>query len=154
MQNSTDNEELFSVINEMFNEIPFNRVLGLRVESLGHDRVEASFEMRDDLLGHYSRRMLHGGVISAVIDVTGGLAAFMGVEERMSGESLEAKLKKFGKVSTLDLRVDFLRPGLGNRFVVRAHTLKTGSKVAVTRIELRNDEDDLIAAGTGSYIVA
>jgi acyl-coenzyme A thioesterase PaaI-like protein len=31
--------------------------------------------------------------------------------------------------------------------------MRTGKKVAVTRMELHNDEDLLIAVGTGTYIV-
>jgi len=98
--------------------------------------------------------MLHGGVISSVIDATGGLAAFIGIQKQMRGKTLEAKLERSGRISTIDLRVDFLRPGLGKRFVVTAYTLRTGNKVTVTRIELHNDQNELIAVGTGSYLVA
>ncbi|MDR2018167.1 MAG: thioesterase family protein [Syntrophobacterales bacterium] len=155
MDRPRNDDDLFLCLNELFDEkIPFNKVLGLKVESLSRDGVTTSFEMKDYLLGHVSRGMLHGGVISSVIDVTGGLSAFMGIEERMMDENIEAKLARFGKVNTLDLRVDYLRPGRGKRFVAKAHALRTGKKVAVTRIELRNEMDDLIAVGTGSYIVA
>jgi uncharacterized protein (TIGR00369 family) len=105
-------------------------------------------------MGNFERGMLHGGVISSVIDVTGGLSAAIGIREKFRGETLEAKLKKSGRVSTIDLRVDFLRPGLGKQFVVTAYNLRSGNKVAVTRIELHNDQNDLIAVGTGSYILA
>jgi uncharacterized protein (TIGR00369 family) len=110
--------------------------------------------MRDELMGNYERGMLHGGVISSVIDATGGLAAFMSIQEKMRGKALEARLEISGRISTIDLRVDFLRPGLGKRFVATAYTLRTGNKVVVTRIELHNDRNDLIAVGTGSYLVA
>jgi len=147
-------EEFLSVINEMFSEkIPFNKLLGLEIELMTPERVKVSFRMRDDLMGHWKRGMVHGGVISSVIDVTGGLAAFMGVQEKMD-ETLEAKLDRFGRVSTIDLRVDFLRPGLGARFTATSYALRTGSKVAVTRTELNNEKEELIAVGTGSYIVA
>jgi len=155
MDSCTNDERFVSAINELFNEkIPFNRVLGLKVESISYERVRVSFQMRNELMGHYKRGMLHGGAISSVIDVTGGLAAFMGVQQKISSEILEARLERFGRVSTIDLRVDFLRPGIGRWFVATAYTLRTGNKVAVTRIELNNDQDDLIAVGTGSYIVA
>jgi uncharacterized protein (TIGR00369 family) len=147
-------EEFVSVINEMFSEkIPFNKFLGLEIESMTTGRVKVSFRMRDDLVGHWKRGMVHGGVISSVIDVTGGLAAFMGVQEKMD-ETLEAKFDRFGKVSTIDLRVDFLRPGLGVCFTATAYALRAGNKVAVTRTELNNEKEELIAVGTGSYIVA
>jgi uncharacterized protein (TIGR00369 family) len=144
-------EEFVSVINEMFEKIPFNKILGLKVESIGPDCVKTVFEMRDELMGNFKRRMLHGGVISSAIDVTGGLAAVIGIQEKLHGEALEARIEKSFRMSTLDLRVDFLRPGLGKRFVVTAYVLRTGNKIAVTRIELHNEQNDLIAVGTGSY---
>ena len=152
---SSDDQALFAMITEIFNaKIPFNKVLGLTVAAISFDRVEIVFDMRDELIGNYMRGTLHGGVISSVIDVTGGLAAFMGLQRRMSDKSLEAKLARFGRLGTIDLRVDYLRPGLGQRFSCEGYTLRTGNKVAVTRIELNNDRQELIAVGTGSYIVA
>jgi len=153
MNHLKNTEEIVAVINEIFDQIPFNKVLGLKVESITADYVKTIFEMRDELMGNYKMRMLHGGVISSAIDVTGGLAAVIGVQKKMHGETVEARIEKSFGMSTLDLRVDFLRPGLGKRFVVTAYPLRTGNKIAVTRIELHNDQNDLIAVGTGSYIL-
>ena len=154
MDSRTNDEEFVSAINELFNEkIPFNKVLGLKVESINYERVKVSFQMRDELMGHYRRRMLHGGAIRSAIDVTGGLSAFMGLQQKIPGETLEARLERFGRVSTIDVRVDFLRPGIGKWFIVTAYVLRTGKKIAVTRIELHNDQDELIAVGTASYVV-
>lgn len=155
MDKIVKDDELFFAINEIFNEkIPFNKVLGLKVDSIGFDHVNLRFEMRDELIGNYTRGTLHGGVISSVIDVTGGLSAFMGIQQKMADETLEKKLARFEKLGTIDLRIDYLRPGFGNWFVSTGYTLRTGNKVAVTRIELNNDKSDLIAVGTGSYVVA
>ena len=148
-------ENLFAVITDIFNrKIPFNKVLGLSVAAVGYDRVKIVFDMREELIGNYMRGTLHGGVISSVIDVTGGLAAFMGIQRKMPDKNIDVKLARFGRLGTIDLRVDYLRPGLGRSFVCSGYTLRTGNKVAVTRIELNNDQDELIAVGTGSYIVA
>jgi uncharacterized protein (TIGR00369 family) len=155
MNEEGKDEKLFSAIKEIFDEkIPFNKVLGLRVVSLQSDRVRVAFEMNSELIGNYMRGTLHGGVISSVIDVTGGLSAFMGILQKMSGKSLEAKLEKFGRLGTIDLRVDYLRPGLGRCFTSTGYNLRIGNRVVVTRIELHNDTKDLIAVGTGSYVVA
>ncbi len=146
---------LFAAIAALFNEkIPFNRVLGVRLELLRYDLVKAQLEMRDELVGNYIHGSLHGGVISALLDVTGGLAAFMGIQQKLSESSLENKLKQFGKLGTIDLRVDYLRPGLGRLFISSGYSLRTGNKVAVTRIELHNEKGALIAVGTGSYVIA
>jgi len=155
MNEEEKDEKLFFAIKEIFNEkIPFNKILGLRVESLQSDRVRVAFEMTSDLIGNYMRGTLHGGVISSVIDVTGGLSAYMGILQKMSGKSLEAKLEKFGRLGTIDLRVDYLRPGLGRTFASTGYNLRIGNRVVVTRIEVHNDAKDLIAVGTGSYVVA
>ncbi|MBN1626370.1 MAG: thioesterase family protein [Deltaproteobacteria bacterium] len=154
MDHPKNAEEYISVINEMFEKIPFNNVLGLKVESLGPGNVKTVFEMRDELVGNYKRRILHGGVISSALDVTGGLSAVMSIQEKMQEESIDARIERSFKISTLDLRVDFLRPGFGKRFVVTAHPLRTGNRIAVIRIELHNDQDELIAVGTGSFFFA
>jgi uncharacterized protein (TIGR00369 family) len=154
MDSHTNDEEFVSAIKKIFEKIPFNQLLGLTVESISADCVKTLFEMRGELMGNFERGMLHGGTISSVIDATGGLSAAIGIREKMRGETLEAKLKKSGRLSTIDLHVDFLRPGLGKRFIATAYNLRTGNKVAVTRIELHNDQNDLIAVGAGSYILA
>jgi uncharacterized protein (TIGR00369 family) len=155
MTNKKTDQELFEAISQIYNEkVPFNRFLRLRVESLHYDRVSIRFEMRDELVGNFLRGNLHGGVISTVIDVTGSLSAFMGLQKKLSGKTLEEKMAHIAKLGTIDLRVDYLRPGVGKWFVCTAHTLRTGNKVAVTRTELRNDSDDVIAVGTGSYVVS
>ena len=59
-----------------------------------------------------------------------------------------------GDVGTIDLRIDFLRPGTGTRFFAKGYLLRTGSRVAVTRMELHNEDDVLIAVGTGAYVVS
>ena len=154
MTNPVQDRELLDQIRDLFNhKIPFNRVLGLVIDSLDYDHPKVRFEMRPDLVGNYLRGNLHGGVISAAIDVTGGLAAFLRVQKRLADEPLQTKLQRFAQLGTIDLRIDYLRPGLGTWFEATGYVLRTGNKVAVARIELHNDEGLLIAVGTGAYVV-
>ncbi len=143
------------LIKDIFeNKLPFNRLLGIEVLNIDGGRPRLGIKMREALVGNFMRGSLHGGVISAVIDVTGGLAAFLSLNQKIANEPLQVKVDRFSKLGTIDLRIDYLRPGLGRRFVSSGHVLRTGNKVAVTRIEFRNDEDQLIAVGTGAYIIA
>ena len=134
--------------------IPFNRVLGLRVERLGESDVVVRFAMRDELVGNFTRGNLHGGVISSTLDVVGGLVAFIALLDREGVASLADEAEKFSRLGTIDLRVDYLRPGLGKEFSAKGFVLRVGRKVAVTRMELHNDEDLLIAVGTGAYSIS
>ena len=152
METSKNDEELISVMTAYFNEqIPFNKVLGVKVESMSEESVSASFQMREELLGHYSRRMLHGGVISSVIDITGGLSAVMSIQENAADKNPKTRRGMADRVITIDLRVDFLHPATGERFVAKAYPLRTGKRIAVIRTELRNDQDSLVAVGTSTY---
>jgi uncharacterized protein (TIGR00369 family) len=147
--------ELLAAIHTIFSEkIPFNRVLGLEVTSLHHDNPTLRFDMRPELVGNFIRGNLHGGVISAVLDVTGGLTAFLGLQQKIKDEPLEARIERFARIGTIDMRVDYLRPGLGRWFESKGSILRTGNKVAVTRMEMFNDSGELIAVGTGAYTVA
>ncbi len=138
---------------EYFNEqIPFNKVLGIKVDSMSSESVSASLQMREELLGHYARRMLHGGVISSIIDITGGLSAVMSIKEDTADDNPKTRREMADRVSTIDLRVDFLRPATGERFVAKAYPLRTGKRIAVIRTELRNDQENLVAAGTSTYV--
>lgn len=154
MGSPSEDKDIVSLIHEIFTEkVPFNEWLGLKIESISPNLVKTSFEMRHDLLGNSKRSMLHGGIVSSVLDATGGLAVFISILEKMQVKTLEETKRVARSFSTIDLRVDFLRPGIGKRFAVSAYPLRTGKKVVVTRSELHNEEKDLIAAGIASYLV-
>jgi len=134
--------------------ITFNQTLGLRIDSVRPGDVRATLPMRPELVGHFAYGRLHGGVISAVLDAMGGLAAMVGVAERHPHDSAQQVLHRFARLGTIDLRVDFLRPGLGRHFVATAEVTRLGGRVGSTQMRLVNDEDTLIATGAASYIVS
>jgi uncharacterized protein (TIGR00369 family) len=147
-------DKLQQILRDLYErKIPFNKVLGLKIESLKMDDVRVKFEMRDEFIGNYVHEILHGGVISAVLDTTGGLTASLGVLQKMKGHTAEEIGKSLTKIGTIDLRIDYLRPGKGNFFVSTGSIMRAGRRVSVTRMELYNDQDVLIAVGTGTYIV-
>jgi uncharacterized protein (TIGR00369 family) len=149
-----EDDEILSMVHSVFEQIPFNKVLGLAIESLTADRARLKIEMKDKLVGNFIRGTLHGGVISSAMDVTGGIVAFSSLAERLRGQSAEEKMERLGRMGTIDLRVDYLRPGVGAYFIVTGYVLRAGSRVTVTRMELHNDEERLIAVGTGAYVIS
>jgi uncharacterized protein (TIGR00369 family) len=147
-------DEILTTIHDVVEKIPFNQVLGLTVESLDLDRPSVKLAMREELIGNFIRGSLHGGVISSTLDFMGGLVAFLGVLKTLDGQPAPAMAARFAKIGTIDLRIDYLRPGLGQSFVATGYVLRTGKKVAVTRMELHNEQRELIAVGTGAYMIA
>ncbi len=71
----------------------------------------------------------------------------------MTDKAPEDIEKRITRTGTIDLRIDYMRPGRGKFFRANSTIMRAGNKVAVTRMELHNDEDVLIAVGTGTYIV-
>ena len=135
-------------------KIVFNHLLGLVITSLKPERVTASIAMRPELIGHYAHNRLHGGVISAGLDAMGGLACMAAIGARHMNETPEQRLLRFGKLGTIDLRVDYLRPGVGERFELSAEVMRLGSRVASTRMEFFGADGKLLSCGSGAYIVS
>jgi uncharacterized protein (TIGR00369 family) len=147
--------EFVTNLKKIFEEnIVFNQVLGLKITDLVPESVHGRIEMRHELIGHYSYRRVHGGVISAALDAMGGLAVMAAIGARHMDESVAARLHRFGKLGTIDLRIDYLRPAIGEFFTMKAEVLRLGSRVASTRMEFHGPDGKLLAAGSGAYIVS
>jgi uncharacterized protein (TIGR00369 family) len=147
--------EFLQSLTRIFEEgIVFNRTLGLKITSIQAHEVRARIEMRNELVGHYSYNRIHGGVISAGLDAMGGLAVMAAIGERHRHESIESRLQRFAKLGTIDLRVDYLRPGIGEHFGLRAEVMRLGSRVASTRMEFLAADGKLLSTGSAAYIVS
>ena len=147
--------EFIDVLRQIFEErIVFNHVLGLKIKALHADAAEGHLAMKPDLVGHYAHNRLHGGVISATLDAMGGLAAMAAIGARHMDDTPALRLQRFGKLGTIDLRVDYLRPAVGESFDLRAQVLRLGSRVASTRMEFLGADGKLLATGAGAYIIS
>ncbi|MBU1332661.1 MAG: thioesterase family protein [Gammaproteobacteria bacterium] len=144
--------ELVDAVQAFFERIPFNRLLGIQIDTLSEQRVLMSLPMQDALIGNFVHGILHGGVISSLLDVAGGAMALIGAFERHQHLSPAERMARLSKLGTIDLRVDYLRPGRGQRFIANAVLLRSGNKVAVVRSELHSDDGTLVAVGTGTYL--
>jgi len=134
--------------------IPFNRVLGIHTCTIDDDlTVHVRVDHRPEFVGNVTRGFLHGGVISATLDLVGGIAAIIGAVGRDVPETEEEAAEIFLKIGTIDLRVDYLRPGVGVWYDASGVVLRTGARVAVTRMQMSNEKGSLIAVGTGTYTV-
>jgi len=147
--------EFIAALKDIFEQkIPFNRVLGLQITHIAPERVTARIAMQPQLVGHFGHNRLHGGVISAGLDAMGGLAVMAAIGARHMDEPPLQRLHRFGKLGTIDLRLDYLRPGIGEAFDLRAEVLRLGSRVATTRMEFLGTDGKLLSAAAAAYIVS
>ncbi|MSP96214.1 MAG: thioesterase family protein [Betaproteobacteria bacterium] len=134
----------------MEERVAFNHLLGLKIASFDADAPQLRFDMRPALVGNPSRNILHGGVISATLDVVGALAIML---QRVKKNLHRPGDTEFPNIGTIDLRVDYLRPGHGKHFIATGRVVRLGSRVAVTHMELVNDSAELIATGGAAYMI-
>jgi uncharacterized protein (TIGR00369 family) len=149
-----DYQNVFDQLADMYeNQMPFDRLLGVQVETLSFAETRVRIDMKDEFIGNYFRKILHGGVISSVLDLTGGLIASVELIKNIASGQPELIMERLTRIGTIDLRVDFLEAGKGAFFMASGSVLRKGNKVAVIRTEMHNDQKLLIAAGTGTYLV-
>lgn len=136
-----------------FTGIPFSQMLGLELDALDKNHVVMRFEMKPALIGNFLQGILHGGVISSVLDMAGGMIVMAAALEKHPGSTVAELVEIVGKCSTIDLQVSYLRPGRGEHFYAKAWLIKSGNKISFTRMELLNQDNTVIATGSGTYLV-
>lgn len=135
-------------------KVVFNKLLGLKLTHATATNVCATLVMRPDLVGNFSEGRLHGGVISAALDTTGGIAVTAALCARYPHENFEQHTARFARLGTIDLRIDYLRPGISTHFEMRAEVIRLGSRIANTRMTFLGSDGKLLATGNGVYIVS
>jgi uncharacterized protein (TIGR00369 family) len=145
--------DIIKKITEILEQIPFNRMLGLQMGEITPDGISINFSMKNELIGNYLYGILHGGVISSVLDMAGGVVVMLAAAKKREGKSFEELATILGKAGTINLHVDYIRPGKGEHFTAKAKIIHSGNKISFARMELYNHEATLIANGTGTYQV-
>lgn len=135
------------------NNMPFNQLLGLKITKFNAQKSEVRFVWQDTLIGNPEKKILHGGVTASALDLAGGTVAAANIIEQLTDMTPDTLKQSLSKIGTIDLRTDYLRPGRGEEFIVTAHIIRSGSKVAVARMEMHNELGEHIAFGTGTYMV-
>ncbi|MGB4826021.1 MAG: PaaI family thioesterase [Paracoccaceae bacterium] len=133
----------------MAEAIPYLRFLGLRFHIDG-DALTAVLPFDESLIGNPLIPALHGGVTAAFLEATAivGLV-WSGLAEGGRPLGLGAALPK-----TIDLTVDYLRPGGPKDSFARARIVRSGRRYASVHVEAwQDDPARLFAQGTGHFLM-
>jgi uncharacterized protein (TIGR00369 family) len=135
-----DVKDYGELIRFMEDEIPFNRLLGIKVEECGPGRARIRVPFSEALVGDIRRPALHGGVISAIIDACGGIAVW-------------TQFDLADLIATVDMRVDYLRPGPDQDICVESCVIRMGNRVSVVNSVVfpSGDRGTIIAEGRAVY---
>ncbi len=125
-------------IQTMFDRSPYISTLGLEVLSADYETSELKVRMK--LVPAFERslgtKQFHGGPIAAFIDSIGDFAIGM-----MIG----------GGVPTINIRVDYLKPAVGDALTGTARVRRAGRTVAIVDIDVVDEKGSLVAIGRGTY---
>jgi uncharacterized protein (TIGR00369 family) len=134
---------LDGIIGKLFGSIsPHTRTLGFEVVSMKDGVAVASIPYNEEYVGDPTSGVLHGGVVTSLLDTTGGVAV-------ISAIGLPSP------IATLDLRIDYLRPSTpGQALFARVECYKKTHNVAFTRgLAYNGSESDPVAAMAATYML-
>ena len=128
------------ITQQFIDAIPHARALGMRVDELGPARAVISMPWAAHLVGDPRREVVHGGVVSALMDTCCGAAVIMHPAAPRS-------------TATIDLRIDYMRSAAPRqRITARAECYHMTRSVAFLRaVAMDEDGDNPVATATGTF---
>jgi uncharacterized protein (TIGR00369 family) len=115
---------------------PFHRWLGIRVRSTNQDGVELGMPWRSEISGHSERQYVHGGILSALIDLAGYYAV---------------AARRDPPIATVDLHVDFMRAAATTDLHVSAAIVCESRALAWASARVIDSGGNIVARGRGLY---
>ena len=132
----------------IFKNVPFHNLLGIEILETETDRAKVLINFRPELAGGINA--FHGGVVSSLIDLTGGLASWCG-HYSMQGRNDVLNLKR----STLMLSVQYLSNVNGEPIIAEGVVTKRTKELIFSNIEVRSHPNGkLIATGSMVYRIS
>jgi uncharacterized protein (TIGR00369 family) len=143
--NKTTDDERFAMIANLWNSRAKGLILemDLKIEQADRNGVQLRMPFNPDFCLDEEGTLLHGGVLTALIDSAFGLANFLAIDDVQT-------------MATLDLRVDYLRPAKSRADVmVFADCYRQTRHVAFGsgRIWFDTGNKEDVARGTAAFAI-
>ncbi|WP_299195418.1 hotdog fold thioesterase [uncultured Erythrobacter sp.] len=123
-------------LEEMLRIAPFHQWLGVEIKSYSADQLQLLMPWRNEIVSNPVLGAAHGGVLAALIDLT-GLYTLL---------AMGAKVK-----ATADLRVDYHRPATSGPLIATGRVVKIGRQISVADTHITGPDGKLVASGRGAY---
>lgn len=116
---------------------PFHRWLGLKAVMVAREQIEIALPWREEFVSNTKIEATHGGILAALIDLTGLYAV------RAAGGIVSA---------TADLRVDYHRPAIRGTVLACGMVVKLGRRISTADVRVTDTSQVLLASGRGAYL--
>ncbi len=121
---------------ETLHNLPFAKLIGMRLVDLELDLAVIKIDMRDDL--RHPGGILHGGVTATLIDTAMAFA-------------VRTRLPVDAATATIDLTVHYLRPHISGTFTCTAKVVRAGKRIFTVSADVVNEEGKLLATAISTY---
>jgi len=115
------------------NQMPANKLLGLKILKLEEGYTKIYIPFKEDFIGDFIQKRWHGGIQACIADTAGGIAA------------MTTMTAITDKVSTIDMRIDFLHGSEPKDFYAEAEIIKNGKRIVKVDIKLYHNKENIIA---------
>ncbi len=131
------------IADQFIASLPFARALNMKVETVGPGVATVSMPYDAKLIGNPETGVLHGGVISALMDTSAGMSVVIHPDAGVA-------------TATLDLRIDYMRAATpGQAIIARAECYHVARSVAFIRATAWDDDRDrAVATASGAFTLA
>ncbi|MFN3613107.1 MAG: PaaI family thioesterase [Rubrimonas sp.] len=131
-----------NLLTEMMEGLPHARAIGLRAVSAANGVAVMAVDWRADLVGDPDTGVIHGGVVTALLDTCCGMAVL-------------AAPGSAAATATLDLRIDYMRAARpGATVTARAECIRSSRSVAFVRATAWDaDPADPVAQAAGAFML-
>ena len=127
-------------IKSFFMNLPFSKYLGLKLERLGNGKAVMTIPYHKNLIGDPKTGILHGGVITTLLDSCCGAAVMTAGNPKTS-------------TATIDLRLDYMRPAEPKSIITaEAMCYRVTNSVIFVRANAHDGTKETpIATATGAF---
>jgi uncharacterized protein (TIGR00369 family) len=132
-------QSTFEIVRDNIAQTPFHHWLKPELLDVNDETSTVTIRLviRPEFCRLPGRPELHGGVVAAMVDITGHAAICS---------------KLHHSVATIDMRVDYLRLAGGTELLCTATVVKLGRTIGVVDVRINDDQKRLCAIGRAAYV--
>jgi len=125
---------------ERFDHAPISRLVGFHVLPGTDGEGEATVEIKCGEQHHNPMQRVHGGLIAALADAAMGIAFGRTLLDRE-------------EFSTIEMKVNFIRPVRTGKIVAEAKVIQRGLRIGFVECQITNERGKCIATGSSTCTV-
>jgi uncharacterized protein (TIGR00369 family) len=128
----------YGVLIDSFENSPAWKLIGMKIRTLDDGKSCLELPVRESLLQRYDN--VHGGILAMLADSAMSTALF-------------TKIDQSELISTIELKVNYIRPGVCETLVADGKVVHKGKNIAVCQSVIINGQGKQVIVATGTFMI-